>query len=183
MRQRAIYFSFCLEKIWCNLFHICSICFSFFLFAFLRKYPSKSEPTACQKQLWWKMLTKTHSIVTVDPFYNVFTFNFSYHSKSHSMTIMNIWTFEKVVEYNINQTVTSKKSAYMDPFLSMDTLYLTCIYSTFLFFFFMPLVFMYPERKVHSPLPHLVYCYERRPLLTYTLFLPNTCLHEPPASW
>ena len=68
------------------------------------------------------MLTKTHSIVTVDPFYNVFTFNFSYHSKSHSMT-MNIWTFEKVLEYNINQTVTSKKSAYMDPFLSVDTLY------------------------------------------------------------
>ena len=102
------------------------------------------------------MLTKTHSIVTLDPFYNVFTFNFSYHSKSHSMTIMNIWTFEKVVEYNINQTVRSKKSAYfgyMDPFLNVDTLFLTCIYSTFLFSFFMPWVFMYPERKSSLTFP------------------------------
>ena len=110
------------------------------------------------------MLTKTHSIVTVDPFYNVFTFNFSYHSKSHSMTIMNIWTFEKVVEYNINQTVTSKKSAYfgdMDPFLNVDTLYLTCIYSTFLFFSSCPEYLCTQKEKVHSPLSQLVCCYEK----------------------
>ena len=125
------------------------------------------------------MLTKTHSIVTVDPFCNIFTFNFFYHSKSHSMT-MNIWTFEKVVEYNINQAVTSKKSAYfgyMDPFLNVDTLYLTCIYSTFLFFSSCP-EYLCTQKEKFTHLCHSLCIVMRRPLLTYTLFhFPsNTCL-------
>ena len=55
--------------------------------------------------LMLKMLTKTHSIVThtVDPFYNMFIYTFLYHSKTHSMTIMTIWTFEKGSGYNIKQ--------------------------------------------------------------------------------
>ena len=127
------------------------------------------------------MLTKTHSIVTVDPFYNVFTFNFSYHSKSHSMTIMNIWTFEKVVECNINQTVTSKKSAYMDPFLNVDTLYLTCIYSTFLFLSSCPEYLWTQKEKVHSPLSQLVcccLCVVMGGPLPATCPTPSTCLPE-----
>ena len=115
------------------------------------------------------MLIKTHSIVTVDPFCNIFTFNFFYHSKSHSMTMniwtfekemtwismtMNIWTFEKVLEYNINQTVTSKKSAYMDPFLSVDTLY----YFTFLCLSSCPEYLRTKIEKVHWPLSQLVCC-------------------------
>ena len=54
----------------------------------------KNQSNKKQLKLWWKMLIKTHFIVTMDPFCNIFTFNFFYHSKSHSMT-MNIWTFEK----------------------------------------------------------------------------------------
>ena len=106
----------------------------------------KNQSNKKQLKLWWKMLIKTHFIVTMDPFCNIFTLN--YHSKSlHDHEHLDFWKGNDRI--SSIKTVTSKKPACMDPFLSVDTLYFTCTYFTFLFLSVCPEYLWTQKEKVH----------------------------------
>ena len=66
----------------------------FFPICSLKKISIKKWADCVPKTIMVKNVDQDPFHITLDPFCNIFTFNF-YHSKSYSMT-MNIWTFEKV---------------------------------------------------------------------------------------
>jgi len=96
MRQRAIYFSFYLEKIGCNLFLFAQFALVFFPIGSLKKISIREWADCVPKTIMVKNVDQDPFHITLDPFCNIFTFNF-YHSKSYSMT-MNIWAFGKFSE-------------------------------------------------------------------------------------
>ena len=182
MRQRAIYFSFYLEKNLVQFISVCSICFSFFfLFALSRKYPSKSEQTACQKQPqqellhdyehlgFWKVVGIQHQSNCYEqkvrmhgpilecghPVLDLLLYLLPQQDPFHDhYDHLDFW---KGYWIQHQKTVKSKRSAYfgnMDLFLSVDTLY----YFTFLCLSSCPEYLRTKKEKVHWPLSQLVCC-------------------------
>ena len=152
MRQRAIYFSFYLEKIGCNLFLFAQFALVFFPIGSLKKISIREWADCVPKnnygeKCWSRPIPYNSGPILQHIHLQLLPQQELLHDYEH----LGFW---KVLRNNINQTVTSKKSPCMDPFLSVDTLY----YFTFLCLSSCPEYLRTKIEKVHWPLSQLVCC-------------------------
>jgi len=125
---------------------VCSICFSFFSYWLSQENIHQRVSRLCAKnnygeKCWSRPIPYNSGPILQHIHLQLLPQQELLHDYEH----LGFW---KILRNNINQTVTSKKSPCMDPFLSVDTLYLTCYYT-------------YYHNKTHSMIIMTIWTFEK----------------------